>query len=491
MNRPRRAFAALITGLITVLITGLASAVVWSSPTASAAGCDTACKLFTDAAGLSQQIPKPFGWGIGDHAETSTVVWNGQYFMYYRTFISPSGQICGFAQGIALATSGDGGNTWVQHNGGRPLAGLQSVQQYGDPCHNDDGATSTRIFAPDVIVDNGRLLMVFEQRDWRPNGNGPGRGRALHSVRWVTSSNGIGWSNSTRLLKEGPVGDRFDEVGTPDVEKDGSGYVLTFHFHDSTGRLTQGRATVRLPALVEDYSGGRFPFSLSPAPSWANYGMGMGDMRREADGYWYLIFEAFGGANGVCNQSDSQTSVGVARSTDAVNWTVRSAPLIRGVGTSCGWDMPSWQLIGDARGIVTPDDPPNGRELVRWTIVDKVAPVQVTSGSQLRQNQFLPAPHCLGNGSTRLCMQDDGNLVHYRNGDNFVIWASDTSGSRATRAYLQYDGNLVLLRADGSPVRATATDGRPGARLDVLGDRLQIDHYGNTVWQRVSGQRGM
>src|SRR6185503_3758567 len=160
-------------------------------------------------------------------------------------------------------------------------------------------------------------------------------------------------------------------------------------------------------------------FTLSPAPSWANYGVGMGDMRREADGYWYMIFEAFGGANGKCRETISQTTVGIARSTNATNWTVRSSPLIKGVGTSCGWDMPSWQILGNARSIVTPDDPPEGRELVRWKIVDKVAPVQVTSGSQLRQNQFLPAPYCLNNGSSRLCMQDDGNLVQYRNGDNF------------------------------------------------------------------------
>jgi hypothetical protein len=153
--------------------------------------------------------------------------------------------------------------------------------------------------------------------------------------------------------------------------------------------------------------------------------------------------------------------------------------------------MPSWQNVGSIRSIVTPDDPPEGHGLVRWKIVDKVTPVQVTSGTKLLQNQYLPAPSCLNNGTSRLCMQDDGNLVQYRNSDNFVVWASDTNTSGAQRAYMQYDGNLVLLKADGTPVRATATDGRPGSFLDVLSDRVQVNDYGNIVWQRVSGQRGM
>ncbi|MER5645391.1 hypothetical protein [Streptosporangium sp. NPDC002524] len=494
MTAPQKKYPGHVSRILAVLVMGISMIVAPVTPApltnkAIAAACDTACKLFTDAAGLQQQIPKPFGWGIGAHAETSTIVWNNQYLMYYRTFISSSGSICGIPQGIALATSGDSGRTWAQYNGGKPLSMLQSVQQNGNTCVNDNNARSTWVFAPDVIVDGNHLLMVFEQRDWVPAGNGTGR--ALHSVRWVTSSDGVNWSGSTRLLKEGVVGDSFDEVGTPDIEKDGVGYVMTFHYHDSTGRLPQGRATVRFSNLTQDYNGTKTKFTLTPAPSWGNYGLGMGDMTREADGYWYMIFEAFGGANGLCGQTNSQTAVGIARSTDAVNWTVRGAPLIKGVGSSCGWDMPAWQNIGDVRSIVTPDDPPEGRELVRWNIVDKAAPAQVTSGTQLRQNQFLQAPHCLNNGSSRLCMQDDGNLVQYRNSDNFVIWASDTLGSGAKRIYMQYDGNLVLLRNDGSPVRATATDGRPGSYLDVLGDRVQVNTYGNIVWQRISGQRGM
>ena len=459
----------------------------------TAATCDTACKLFNDSAALLQQSPSPFATPIGGHAETSAIIWNGQYFMYYRTFVSPTGSTCSIPQGIAMAISTDSGISWTPVNGGRPLSALQTVQQ-GQSCSFDNSVRSTWVYAPDVTTDGSRLVMVFEQRDHEPNYFGPGQGRSLHSIRYVTSTDGHNWSNSTRILKEGAVGAWDDEVGTPDIEKDGTGYILTFHGHDSTGRLKQGRAMVRLGGLVEDYSGTRSKFVLSSAPVWANYGMGMGDMTREPDGYWYMIFEAFSGASGACGRTDTQTAVGIARSVDARNWAVRGAPLLYGRDSkSCGWDMPAWQNLGNVRGIVTPNDPPEGAALVRWHIINKVAPVAVTSGSQLRQNQYLPANAALysSDGRARLIMQSDGNLVLYRVSDGYVIWASDTNGSGATRAYLQYDGNLVLQRADGSPVRATATDGRPGATLFVRSDRVLIDVYGTTIWQRPQPARGM
>lgn len=466
--------------------------VVFAVP-ATAAACDTACKLFNDTAALSAPSTTPFRSPIKAHAETSAILWNGNYYMYYRTFISPSGAQCGMAQGIARAVSTDSGQTWTPVNGGRPIPALQTVQQ-GQSCTEDSRVASTSVYAPDVIADGSRLVMAFEQRDWNPNYFGPGQGRALHSVRYVTSTDGVNWSGSTRVLKEGNVGAWDDEVGTPDIEKDGSGYIITFHAHDSTRRLKQTRAMVRLNSLVQDYNGTRNPFALSSTPSWANYGIGMGDMTREPDGYWYMVFEAFSGATGACGRTDTATAVGIARSTDARNWTVRGAPLLKSRdGLSCGYDMPAWQNLGSVRSIVTPNDPPEDRALVRWNVVNKVAPVQITSGSTLKPNQFLPAGAQLvsADNRARLVMQGDGNLVLYRIPDNYVLWASDTNGSGANRAYMQYDGNLVLLRANGSPVRGTATDAHPGATLTVYADRVTIYQDGWTIWQRVTPSRGM
>jgi hypothetical protein len=415
--------------------------------------------------------------------------------MYYRTFVNPNGATCPLPQGIAVATSADSGNTWKPVNGGRPLPALQTVNRNGgSACDFDNSADTTSVYSPDVIADGSRLVMAFEQRDFKPNYFGTGKGRALHSVRYVTSTDGRNWSTSTRILREGAVGAWDDEVGTPDIEKDGTGYVLTFHGHDSSNRLKQRRGMVRLSSLVQDFSGTRTQITLSTTPAWANFGVGKSSMTREPDGYWYIVFEAFSGATGACGRTDTQTAVGIARSTNVSTWTVRSAPLLYSRdGKSCGWDMPAWQNVGAVRSIVTPDDPPENVPLVRWNVVDKAPAAEVRSGAAIGQNQILPTNATLTSpdGGARLIMQSDGNLVLYRNSDNVPLWASATKGSGAVRAYMQYDGDLVLQRADGSPVRATATDGRPGATLNVRSDRVLVDAYGMTIWQKSAFTSGM
>jgi hypothetical protein len=341
------------------------------APDDTATSCGAGCKLFNDTASLSKPSRSPFPHAIGSHAESTSVIWNGQYLMYYRTFISPTGTTCPIPQGVAMATSADRGGTWTPVNGGRPLPALQTVQD-GQSCSFDDSVQSTWVYSPDVIADGSRLVMAFEQRDHDPNYFGPGKGRSLHSIRYVTSADGSNWSNSTLILRPGAVGAWDDEIGTPDIEKDGTGYILTFHGHDSTGGMKQTRAAVRFGALAGEYTGDRQKIILSPTPDWANYGVGMAHMTREKDGNWYMVFEAFSGASGACGRTDTRTVVGIARSADAQTWSVRPAPLISGGDAlSCGWDMPSWQVLGNTRSIVTPNDPPEGASLVRWDIVDR------------------------------------------------------------------------------------------------------------------------
>jgi hypothetical protein len=251
------------------------------------------------------------------------------------------------------------------------LPALQTVQN-GQSRDFDDSVPSTWVYSPDVIADGSRLVMAFEQRDHDPNHFGPGNGRSLHSVRYVTSTDGRNWSNSTLILRPGAVGAWDDEIGTPDIEKDGSGYLLTFHANDSSKRLKQTRAVVRLDKLAGEFTGDRQKVTLSPPPDWVMYGVGMADMMREQDGYWYIVFEAFSGASGACGRMDTRSYVGVARSADARTWSVRQTPLISGGdAVSCGWDMPSWQVLGSVRAIVTPADPPEGHSLVRWNIMDR------------------------------------------------------------------------------------------------------------------------
>jgi len=389
MTKKRRGLAAILLAVVSaVTIMGHATdaipfetfAAEWPKLGAMSAShlmkgpTDAAAGLFNGTATLAQPSGSPFPDVIGGHAESTSVIWNGQYLMYYRTYISPTGATCSIPQGVAMATSSDSGATWTPLNGGRPLPALQTVQG-GQSCGFDDSVKSTWMYAPDVTADGSRLVMVFEQRDHDPNYVAPGQGRSLHSIRYVTSTDGRNWSNSTLLLRPGAVGAWDDEVGTPDIEKDWTGYILTFHGHDATGRLEQARGMVRFDTLAGEYTGDRRKIKLSPAPDWANYGVGKADMTRGLDGYWYIVFEAFSGASGECGRADTKTVVGIARSIDAATWSVAPTPLIYGRnGLSCGYDMPSWQILGKVRDIVTPNDPPEGGGLVRWNIVGKVAP---------------------------------------------------------------------------------------------------------------------
>ena len=84
--------------------------------------CGVGCKLFNNTATLSKQSPSPFRDPMAGHAETTSVFWNAQYFMYYRTFISPAGTTCTIPQGVAMATSADRGSTWTAGERRAPVA---------------------------------------------------------------------------------------------------------------------------------------------------------------------------------------------------------------------------------------------------------------------------------------------------------------------------------------------------------------------------------
>ena len=57
----------------------------------------------------------------------------------------------------------------------------------------------------------------------------------------------------------------------------------------------------------------------------------------------------------------------------------------------------------------------------------------------LKQNQQLLA----ANGTTRLVMQVDGNLVLYPVSNGSALWASGTAGKPMASLLMQPDGNLV------------------------------------------------
>jgi len=94
-----------------------------------------------------------------------------------------------------------------------------------------------------------------------------------------------------------------------------------------------------------------------------------------------------------------------------------------------------------------------------------------------------------GNGSYRLIMQGDGNLVLY--GPSGALWASSTSGA-GNRAVMQGDGNLVVYNSVSKPLWATGT-AWAGSALVVQNDSNLVMYSGSTPlwassWHRYTGQ---
>ena len=87
----------------------------------------------------------------------------------------------------------------------------------------------------------------------------------------------------------------------------------------------------------------------------------------------------------------------------------------------------------------------------------------------------------LNNGSLNLLWQTDGNLVLYRNNGDGPIWATDTDG-RATRVCFQNDGNLVIY--NGSDAVWSAATNPAGASLRLGRDcNLTIENEsGSQLW---------
>jgi hypothetical protein len=74
-------------------------------------------------------------------------------------------------------------------------------------------------------------------------------------------------------------------------------------------------------------------------------------------------------------------------------------------------------------------------------------------------------------------MQEDGNLVLYRNDNSQALWSSGTSGKPVAHAIMQGDGNFVLYDNNGVAYWSTGTWGNPGAFL-ILQDDGNLVVYG-------------
>lgn len=91
------------------------------------------------------------------------------------------------------------------------------------------------------------------------------------------------------------------------------------------------------------------------------------------------------------------------------------------------------------------------------------------------------------NGSYKLVMQQDGNLVLYKG--NTPLWASNTDGVAVDFCIMQDDGNLVLYGFASNAVWASNTNGQPGSFLVVQDDGNVVIYRPNfPVWATNTNQ---
>jgi hypothetical protein len=100
------------------------------------------------------------------------------------------------------------------------------------------------------------------------------------------------------------------------------------------------------------------------------------------------------------------------------------------------------------------------------------------------QNRRLGTDRITSNNRQfQVLMQNDGNLVLYRNRDGRPLWASRTDGIAVDFCIMQSDGNLVLYGFNRNAVWASGTDGRPGSIAIIQDDaNFVIYQPSQAVW---------
>jgi len=104
------------------------------------------------------------------------------------------------------------------------------------------------------------------------------------------------------------------------------------------------------------------------------------------------------------------------------------------------------------------------------TISTTTTTIPSSYDDRLDPGEILKRGECLSsqNGIYDLCMQDDGNLVVYKNRE--AMWNSKTNGIAVEKCVMQTDGNLVLYKYDGTVAWHSNTYGNPNSSLFVQDD---------------------
>lgn len=318
--------------------------------------------------------------GVTGHAETSTIFQDGQYVMAYRTFQSLDGQTCVIPTGIAIATSPDGVHFTPVDNG-QPRPGLGSTGEPGCP----DAYNSVTKYAPDMERGNdGSIWLAYEQRaETTPLPAGQHH-TYMHEVRMVRSYDGGRTWQDDRVVVPPDYGNTASwnaEVGTPDLVVDGAAgdgqCLIYFHATGFQGEQRYGfTRNLAIQASPCSYEGA---YNLHPAnpiiasSESAPFGIGLSHItsNRQADGWYYMIAEAWKGQTGLCGTAD-EVSLVLGRSQDLVSWEFRPEPVVAAShndSLACGGDMPNWFITTDGLiRVITTNDPPETQTLRTFSL---------------------------------------------------------------------------------------------------------------------------
>ncbi len=106
-------------------------------------------------------------------------------------------------------------------------------------------------------------------------------------------------------------------------------------------------------------------------------------------------------------------------------------------------------------------------------------------GKQLGLNQYLSS----SNGTYRLYLQGDGNVVLRNMQTASALWSSSTANKGGVRLVLQSNGNLVLYSSSNAVVWSSASDGKGANYLIVQndGNAALVNSGGSAVWASNTG----
>lgn len=104
----------------------------------------------------------------------------------------------------------------------------------------------------------------------------------------------------------------------------------------------------------------------------------------------------------------------------------------------------------------------------------------LSDGASIYGGDYLLSP----DGSYKLILQSDGNLVLYYNGG--ALWASGTTNASGDHAVLQGDGNFVIYQG-GTALWNSHTGGSGGDVLNVQNDGNVVIYLSNTaLWNTAT-----